>query len=53
VSDGSLDFIRDTVNFLCNDIARDNRFMEYRMKGVDFNAYLDSSFNMAYYDILS
>jgi hypothetical protein len=42
-----------TVDFLCYDIARDNRFIEYRMIGVDFNAYLVSSFVMAYYDILT
>jgi hypothetical protein len=42
-----------TFDFLCNDIARDNRFREYRMIGVDFNAYFVSSFGMDYYDILS
>jgi hypothetical protein len=42
-----------TVDFLYKDIARDNRFREYRMIGVDFNAYLVSSFDMDYCDILS
>jgi hypothetical protein len=42
-----------TVDYLYYDIARDNRYREYLLIGVDLNAYLVSRFDVNYYDILS